>query len=135
MEESLSTGTEDVASQSLLNSQQENSERLRALMAENDGSEDEGDSETDLGMCSDSEDLSDIFETDSDTQNEENTERPLYLDQFQKFPPQTDRETEGIEELLQQAAGGKDEEKLDLDEVDQMFLRAASLLKKKRGKR
>ncbi|XP_052171218.1 uncharacterized CRM domain-containing protein At3g25440, chloroplastic isoform X2 [Diospyros lotus] len=134
MEESLSTGTEDVASQSLLNSQQENSERLRALMAENDGSQDEDDSETDLVMCSDSEDLSDIFETDSDTQNEENTERPLYLDQFQKFPAQTDRETEGIEELLQQAAGGKDEEKLDLDEVDQMFLRAASLLKKKRGK-
>ncbi|GFZ20053.1 RNA-binding CRS1 / YhbY (CRM) domain protein [Actinidia rufa] len=101
------------------------------------------DSTTESGMDSDSEDLSDIFETDCDSDNEEKKERPLYLDEFDKFPAQTEGEIEDFEAHLRQVSAeakkaksmGKDEELPDLDEVDRMFLQAASLLRKKRSKR
>lgn len=101
----------------------------------------ENDPTTDSLMASDSEDLSDIFETDSETETEEKAEpRPLYLDEFDKFPVENDEEHEDFEEHLRQISIdsrnakslGKDEESPNFDEVDKMFLRAASLLKKQK---
>lgn len=101
----------------------------------------ENDLTTDSLMASDSEDLSDIFETDSETETEEKAEpRPLYLDEFDKFPVENDEEHEDFEEHLRQISIdsrnakslGKDEESPNFDEVDKMFLRAASLLKKQK---
>ncbi|KAH9794077.1 putative CRM domain-containing protein [Citrus sinensis] len=101
----------------------------------------ENDPTTESLMASDSEDLSDIFETDSETETEEKAElRPLYLDQFDKFPVQNDEEHEDFEEHLRQISIdsrnakslGKDEDSSHFDEVDKMFLRAASLLKKQK---
>ncbi|GAY51651.1 hypothetical protein CUMW_135840 [Citrus unshiu] len=101
----------------------------------------ENDPTTESLMASDSEDLSDIFETDSETETEEKAElRPLYLDQFDKFPVQNDEEHEDFEEHLRQISIdlrnvkslGKDEDSFHFDEVDKMFLRAASLLKKQK---
>lgn len=101
----------------------------------------ENDPTTESLMASDSEDLSDIFETDSETETEEKAElRPLYLDQFDKFPVQNDEEHEDFEEHLRQISIdsrnakslGKDDDSSHFDEVDKMFLRAASLLKKQK---
>lgn len=100
----------------------------------------ENDPEMDSLMGSDSEDLSDIFETDSDTETDEKAQRPLYLDEFDKFPAENDEEPEDFEEHLRQISvnsrGAKSLPKVvdspNFDEVDQMFLRAASLLKKQR---
>ncbi|XAR58789.1 hypothetical protein NMG60_11014328 [Bertholletia excelsa] len=141
MEEAVSTDV-DIKSGSISDPQLENSNRLRALIAENNECLEESNPESGLSMGSDSVDLSDIFETDSETETEK-TERPLYLDVFEKFPAQTDKDAEDFEEHLRQVSADsrkaklleKDKEFLDLDEVDQMFLKAASLLKKKRGKR
>ncbi|KAJ0080087.1 hypothetical protein Patl1_22405 [Pistacia atlantica] len=98
------------------------------------------DPEMDSLMGSDSEDLSDIFETDSDTEKDEKAQRPLYLDNFDKFPAENDEEPEDFEEHLRQISVNsraakslqKDVDSPNFDEVDQMFLRAASLLKKQR---
>ena len=100
----------------------------------------ENESTTDSLMASDSEDLSDIFETESDSETDEREERPLYLDKFDKFPVESDGEPEDFEEHLRQISMGskvptalkKDVNSPNFDEVDQIFLRAASLLKKKR---
>lgn len=104
----------------------------------------EDDITSDYGMTSDSEDLSDIFETDSetsDTETKETTKRPLYLDEFDKFPVEGDGEPEDFEEHLRQISQesrrgrslcGKDADTPTFDDVDQMFLRAASLLKRKK---
>ncbi|KAL7201190.1 hypothetical protein ACSBR1_032986 [Camellia fascicularis] len=142
VEETLSTGIDSADSGNISKPQLGDSDRLKLLMAKNEECP-EYDPASESGMGSDSEDLSDIFETDSDTENEEKkTEQPLYLDEFEKFLVQTD-EMEDFEEHLSQMSAdsvkgksvGKDEELPDLDEVDQMFLQAASLLKKKRRKR
>ncbi|CAL5353372.1 unnamed protein product [Camellia sinensis] len=141
VEETLSTGIDSVDSGNISKPQLGDSDKLKLLMAKNEECP-EYDPASESGMGSDSEDLSDIFETDSDTENEKKTERPLYLDEFEKFLVQTD-EMEDFEEHLSQMSAdsvkgksvGKDEELPDLDEVDQMFLQAASLLKKKRSKR
>ncbi|XP_028120624.1 uncharacterized CRM domain-containing protein At3g25440, chloroplastic isoform X4 [Camellia sinensis] len=141
VEETLSTGIDSVDSGNISKLQLGDSDKLKLLMAKNEECP-EYDPASESGMCSDSEDLSDIFETDSDTENEKKTERPLYLDEFEKLLVQTD-EMEDFEEHLSQMSAdpvkgksvGKDEELPDLDEVDQMFLQAASLLKKKRSKR
>ncbi|XAR58792.1 hypothetical protein NMG60_11014332 [Bertholletia excelsa] len=140
-EEAVSTDVDD-KSGSISDPQLENSDRLRALIAENNECPEESNTESGLSMGSDSEELSDIFETDSGTENEK-TERPLYLDGFEKFPAQSDKDAEDFEEHPRQVSADsrkaklleKDKELLDLDEVDQMFLKAASLLKKRRGKR
>ncbi|KAJ4730355.1 RNA-binding CRS1 / YhbY (CRM) domain protein [Melia azedarach] len=100
----------------------------------------EDDATTDLIMASDSEDLSDIFETDSEAETEEKTERPLYLHEFENIPVESDEEHEDFEEHLRQISMDsrnaksmeKDGDSPNFDEVDRMFLRAASLLKKKR---
>lgn len=94
----------------------------------------------DLLMGSDSEDLSDIFETDSGTDTDEKAEQPLYLHQFEKFPTAHDGEPEEFEEHLRKISRdsinpkslGKDEESPNFDEVDRLFLRAATLLKKQK---
>ncbi|TYI55722.1 hypothetical protein E1A91_D11G160600v1 [Gossypium mustelinum] len=101
----------------------------------------ENESKTDLLLASDSEDLSDIFETESDTETEEREEQPLFLDEFEKFPVESDGEPEDFEEHLRQITMGskvpvaseEDVNSPNFDEVDRMFLRAASLLKKKRS--
>ncbi|PSR86295.1 RNA-binding, CRM domain protein [Actinidia chinensis var. chinensis] len=141
-EETNPSAIDSVDPGSISNPQLEKSDKLRMLMAEKDECP-KYDSTTESGMDSDSEDLSDIFETDCDSDNEGKKERPLYLDEFDKFPAQTEGEIEDFEAHLRQVSAeakkaksmGKDEELPDLDEVDRMFLQAASLLRKKRSKR
>ncbi|KAF5746250.1 hypothetical protein HS088_TW06G00420 [Tripterygium wilfordii] len=118
--------------------QSNNAERLQEIVEGAEECSDDNPS-IDSGMSSDSEDLSDIFETDSGTETEEKTERRLYLDVFEKFPTD-DQESENFEEHLRSiSADSKKAQSLDkdlglpnFDEVDRMFLRAASLLKKKK---
>ncbi|KAF8393882.1 hypothetical protein HHK36_020080 [Tetracentron sinense] len=115
------------------------SDKLGEIMAENVEHSDD-DSTTDSAIMSDSEALSDIFETESDEEVDVKGERPLYLDEFDRLPTESDGEPEDFKEHLRQismdskkvGALGKDVELPDLDEVDQMFLRAGSLLRKKR---
>ncbi|XP_059626285.1 uncharacterized CRM domain-containing protein At3g25440, chloroplastic-like isoform X2 [Cornus florida] len=122
-----------------INPQLEDSDKLREIMDRNDECPEEDDSLMDSDMGSDSEALSDIFETDSETDTEE-VEHPLYLNEFEKFPLQTNAKPHDFEEHLRQISADskkaksleKDAELPDLDEVDRMFLQAASLLKKKR---
>ncbi|KAH1205642.1 putative CRM domain-containing protein, chloroplastic [Glycine soja] len=63
-----------------------------------------GKDETDMNseLDSDSDKLSDIFETDSDTENFVNEEKPLNLDDFDNFPEQSNGEMNDFEEHLQQ---------------------------------
>ncbi|KAG2306997.1 hypothetical protein Bca52824_026745 [Brassica carinata] len=96
--------------------------------------EDEQEEEEDE-LATDS-DLSDIFETDSESENEK-AERPLFLEEFEKFPAINNKVGEEEEEDFGEAGKAKsgdekEDESPDFDEVDKMFLRAASLLKKKR---
>ncbi|KAK6145166.1 hypothetical protein DH2020_021986 [Rehmannia glutinosa] len=133
-EEKQSTEACNVDSES--NQHFEGSERLKELLAKTD----DNDSNMDSDMGSDSEALSDIFETESETENEEKDEKPLYMDEFEKIPVHSDREEDDFEEHLRQISADSRKEKsdkdnvelADLDEVDRMILRAASLLKKKR---
>ncbi|WZZ71111.1 hypothetical protein YC2023_082481 [Brassica napus] len=81
-------------------------------------------------------DLSDIFETDSESENDK-AERPLFLEEFEKFPAINNKVGEDEEEDFgdprkTKSRDDKEDESPDFDEVDKMFLRAASLLKKKR---
>lgn len=64
----------------------EGSERLKEILAKSDINEND-DSAIDSEMGSDSEELSDMFETDSESECEE-MEKPLYLDAFDKIQPQ-----------------------------------------------
>jgi poly(A)-specific ribonuclease len=121
---------------SISNFQLDKSDKLRAMINDNKGcSEDDADIDFDLESYSDK--LSDIFETDSDTENLVNEEKPLYLNEFNKFPEQSDGDTDDFEEHLQQISFNsknmeKDTDLPKFDEVDHIFLRAASFLKKKR---
>lgn len=123
-----------IESGSISNLQLENSDIHSEMMNENIGrTEDETDMDSELETDSDK--LSDIFETDSDTENFVKEEKPLYLDEFDHFPEQTDGETNDFEEHLRQMSNSKTLEKDDLpklDEVDKIFLRATSFLKKKK---
>lgn len=97
-------------------------------------------SQMDTGMSSDSEDLSDMFETESDTEADEKMEQPLYLKEFEKFAAETEGETEDLHDQLRQISMDtkqakmleKDVDSPEFDEVDRLFLRSASLLKKRR---
>lgn len=146
-EETPETDIDGAESRSISSKQLENSERLKEIIDRQDeGSEDGPD--TDLGIVSDSEDLSDIFETDSDADTEETSKRPLYLEEFEKFSVEADGEPEDFEEHLRQISLGSkkgvtsgkdvdiptgvDVDSPSFDEVDRMFLRAASLLKRKK---
>ncbi|XP_006652457.1 uncharacterized CRM domain-containing protein At3g25440, chloroplastic [Oryza brachyantha] len=89
---------------------------------------------------SESEDLSDIFETDSEEQVEVSKEKPLYLDRLDKFPSENnDNEPDDFEEHLRKIASlsdktdssAKELKVSELDEIDKIFLRASSLLKKR----
>lgn len=119
--------------------QLEGSLKLQELMAQNDECHKDDDSITHSGTDSDSEALSDIFETESDMENEK-AEQNLYLDEFDKFPARNEGQTDDFEVHLRQISADskmeksweKDTEIPSLDEVDRMVLRAASLLKKKR---
>lgn len=120
------------------NLQLENSNRLKEIIGRAEDCMDD-ESNMELGSESDSEDLSDIFETDSDSESEERREDNLYLDVFDKFPAQGGEEPEDFEDHLRQismnsrnAQTGEHPKSPDLDEVDRLFLRAASLLKKKK---
>ncbi|XP_028766754.1 uncharacterized CRM domain-containing protein At3g25440, chloroplastic [Neltuma alba] len=99
----------------------------------------EGEADMDTELDPDPEDLSDIFEIDSETEDEIKEEQPLYLDKFEKFPDQNGGEIDDFEEHLRQISlkskNSNSTEDVDLpkfDEVDRIVLRAASLLKKKR---
>uniref|UniRef100_A0A1J3DR59 Putative CRM domain-containing protein, chloroplastic n=1 Tax=Noccaea caerulescens TaxID=107243 RepID=A0A1J3DR59_NOCCA len=82
-------------------------------------------------------DLSDIFETDSESENEK-AERPLFLEEFEKFPARNsniegeDDDDDDDGDFGDSVKAKSGDESPDFDEVDKMFLRAASLLKKKR---
>ncbi|KAA8550533.1 hypothetical protein F0562_002217 [Nyssa sinensis] len=132
------TNNDGLNSGGISNPQLEKPDKLKEIMAESKLPEDD-DPTMDSGMGSDSDALSDIFETDSDTENEDKAERPLYLNEFEKFPVQIDGKRDDFEEHLRQISADSKKEKLmgkdespDLDEVDRMFLQAVSLLKKKR---
>ncbi|CAN1767884.1 Uncharacterized CRM domain-containing protein At3g25440, chloroplastic [Linum perenne] len=133
-EASVSDGEEH---QSISSSSFEASPKLKQLLEAKVTSE-EDESGTDDEMISDSEDLSDMFETDSEEEETKETdERTLYLDQFEKFPVRDDGEPEDFEEYLKKVSGGDskggqkdaDPSSPSLDEVDRMFIRAASLLR------
>lgn len=131
--------TDNVKSEDVSSLRLEASEKLREIIAGNNELYEDNDPMTRSGMSSDSEDLSDIFETDSEGEGEEKEEPPLYLNEFEKFPVQRDGEEEDFEEHLRRiSANSKRVKSLDkdlepdFDEVDRLVLRAASLLKKKR---
>lgn len=140
-EENRSIDSCNVGSENLSNQQFEGSDRLKELLSKSDENGENGSSvDSDMVSVSDSEALSDIFETDTDTENEEKAEKALYMDEFEKIPMHSDQEDEDFEEHLRQISVDsrkeksydKDVELADLDEVDRLVLRAASLLKKKR---
>lgn len=114
--------------------QREAKEKLKQLITKNDNSNKEYHSMTDSDLVSDSEDLSDIFETDCET-DEEKDEKPLYLDEFDKFKVESNEVEEDFEEHLRRISAKSKKEKdleSDFDEVDRVVLKAASLLKKRR---
>ncbi|KAK9747812.1 hypothetical protein RND81_02G015600 [Saponaria officinalis] len=102
------------------------SDKLKALLDQYNNTVDEADTATDSGVGSESEDLSDMFETDSD--NEGNTERPLYLHEFDKFPANNNNNKKKDTPML----SSESTDLADFNEVDQIFIRAAELLKKKK---
>ncbi|KAG7632516.1 RNA-binding CRM domain [Arabidopsis suecica] len=115
---------------------QERSEELKKIIESSEEClEDEQEEGEEAGseLATDS-DLSDIFETDSELEDEK-TERPLFLEEFEKFPARNNREDEDFGDLEKAKSEGEendDDKSPNFDEVDKMFLRAAFLLKKKR---
>ncbi|GAB2298161.1 hypothetical protein Dimus_032233 [Dionaea muscipula] len=126
-------------SQAILSSRLDHSDKLKELLAQAHSDEI---SSTDSGIESDSEeDLSDIFETVSESDTEDKIERPLYLDTFEKFPV-LNRDPQDFQEQLREMSSdskstsvtsGKGSTTPEFDEIDQLFLQAAALLKKKRS--
>lgn len=133
-------GFENFSPECRSDQQIEASDKLKQIMVENEEQGEENDSTVDTDICSDSEDLSDIFETDSEEEHEEKAEEPLYLDVFEKFPVQSNGDAQDFEEHLRQISSNSRKEKSPdkdvdtpgLDEVDRMIVQAASLLKKRR---
>lgn len=132
----VSPDTHNICSAAVLSLDSAPSDKLRELMDQYDKTV-ENDQFSDVSENSDSEDLSDIFETDSDSV--ENVEQPLYLNEFDKFPAKNTSQDSYAEGLHQMSLDSKKTELssecadlADFDEVDQIFLRAAELLKKKR---
>lgn len=130
---------ESIELSSISKFQLENADKLHEIINRNSESpEDEAVMNSELD--SDSEDLSDIFELDTESENEEREEQPLYLDKFEKFPVQGDEDIDDFEEHLRQISLNsknsnsmeKDVDSPKFDEVDQIVLRAASLMQKKR---
>lgn len=111
-------------------------------VSESSGTETEHVSDAEFEMASDSEALSDLFETDSEMKSESSDEPDhyLYLDKIDAAPLEDKKTVSSFAEHLskmpeesEKADGSADDPGLsELDEVDQMFLRAASLLEKKK---
>ncbi|KAG6401316.1 hypothetical protein SASPL_138168 [Salvia splendens] len=137
-EEKQANDAGDLDSGNHPNGEFEGSARLKELLTKSE--ENGANSSVHMDMVSDSEDLSDIFESESDAETEGKDVKPLYMDEFEKFPVQSEGEDDDFEEHLRQISAdmkkgkslNRDVEAEDLDEVDRMVLRAASLLKKKR---
>ncbi|EXB61176.1 putative CRM domain-containing protein [Morus notabilis] len=141
VEEIRETDIESVDFESCSNVQWENPDKLKEIEdRSNRGSDSDDDLETKAGLASDSEGLSDLFETDSESGTEENAERPLYLEEFEKFSAKSEGELEDFEDHLRQISvdskkansSSEDADLQNLDEVDRLFLRAAALLKNRR---
>ncbi|KAL5215502.1 hypothetical protein ABZP36_006903 [Zizania latifolia] len=106
---------------------------------EDENYEVDDDSASESITYSQSEDLSDIFETDSEEQVEDSKERLLYLDSLDKFPSENNNEQDNFEEHLRKIASlsdkndssAKELKVSELDEIDKIFLRASSLLRKR----
>ncbi|XP_027366778.1 uncharacterized CRM domain-containing protein At3g25440, chloroplastic isoform X1 [Abrus precatorius] len=134
-DEGIQNSMESIVSGGVSNLLLEHSDKHREMINDNIGcTEDETDMDSELDSCSDK--LSDIFESDSDTENLVKEEKPLYLDEFNNFPDQSGGETDDFEEHLRQISMNsknmeKDDDLPKLDEVDMIFLRATSFLKKK----
>ncbi|ONK57834.1 uncharacterized protein A4U43_C09F4670 [Asparagus officinalis] len=135
--ELLGTGINDKGSDHLL----DNSDEFQDEEVEKELDGDESLEESDI--LSESEALSDLFETDTDEGKiEEKEETPLYLNTLEKFSSggddkeQVDFETH-LRQISAAAKRGDSPENnnvkvSDLDEIDQIFLRADFLLNKKR---
>ncbi|KMZ62694.1 putative CRM domain-containing protein, chloroplastic [Zostera marina] len=115
--------------------------KLAELLVIGDNEDDGVLSSSSQGKMSESSDLSDIFETDSEEEIEDKP--PLYLDEIERFPSLLKKDgalANNFEEHLRRISAkttsnmdsGKKIEKLEFDEIDRLFLRAGSLLKKKR---
>ncbi|KAI3802058.1 hypothetical protein L1987_30182 [Smallanthus sonchifolius] len=85
--------------------QLEAKEKLKEAIAKIDKFED--DDSVSGSEFADSEDLSDIFETDCET-DEENDENPLYLNEFEKFPVESNEVEDDFEKHLKQICEGKE---------------------------
>lgn len=118
----------------------EKSVKLKEILRRAGESLDDDASSMDLSMPSDSEDLSDIFETESESESEDKTGdgHNILLDAFDKLPANNGSDTEDFEDHLREMytvdsiTAGKQSDSPKFDEVDRMFLRSASLLKKHR---
>lgn len=94
---------------------------------------------TEVGEVSEPESLSDLFEIDSDAVTISQGANTLYLDAIDAMPVEVnDNSSEDFEDYLRQFSynlkveNGSDEvENLELDDIDRLFMRSASLLKKK----
>nr|XP_043609695.1 uncharacterized CRM domain-containing protein At3g25440, chloroplastic isoform X2 [Erigeron canadensis] len=125
--------TDIVEPEELSSVQLEATKKLKELVARNEKFNEDDHSMTGSELVSDSEDLSDIFETDCET-DEEKDEKPLYLDEFEKLPAESNEVEEDFEEHLRRISAKSKREKdkgPDFDEVDRVILKAASLLKKR----
>ncbi|KAM7264302.1 hypothetical protein ACFE04_001985 [Oxalis oulophora] len=126
----------DINSIDSISTQSENSAKLKEIIDNSQDNMEDDLSSTDTEFISDSEDLSDIFETDSEMDAKDENNKPLYLETFEKFPVKRDMGSENLEEQLREISrkekllGSNDEDSPKYDEVDRMFLRGASLLTK-----
>ncbi|XP_057527657.1 uncharacterized CRM domain-containing protein At3g25440, chloroplastic isoform X2 [Amaranthus tricolor] len=133
----LEKAENDIGSPALPVSESVPSDKLRELMDQYDRTMEGDDPFSDTSMNSDSEDLSDMFETDSDSA--ENVEQSLYLNEFDKIPAKNSDPGKFVEDLCRMSLDSKKDEltsenadMADFDEIDQVFLQAAELLKKKK---
>ncbi|XP_039132922.1 uncharacterized CRM domain-containing protein At3g25440, chloroplastic isoform X2 [Dioscorea cayenensis subsp. rotundata] len=133
--------TEAVFDRLIAETQSEGIELRKTKVGDDELHESNEDSTMVRRSWSDSEDLSDIFSTDSDMDSEEKKmdKSPLFLDQFEKFPSENAACSESFEDHLRQIAAsrknnssGKDVQFAELDEIDKIFLRAGSLLKRRK---
>ncbi|XP_078172963.1 RNA-binding CRS1 / YhbY (CRM) domain protein [Carex rostrata] len=101
----------------------------------------DSDSDVENVTFTESEDLSDLFETDSEGQEKDEKETTLFLDILERFPSEKNEEREeSFEEHLHKIAdvvkrddlGKRELNVSELDEVDRIFLSASTLIKKKR---
>ncbi|VVA98382.1 unnamed protein product [Arabis nemorensis] len=122
----------DDTQQTLESLDHQRSEELKKIIERSQECLEDEQEEAESELATDS-DLSDIFETDSESEDEK-AERPLFLEEFEKFPAINNNieEDEDFRDQGKAKSGGEKDESPDFDEVDKMFLRAALLLKKKR---